>query len=167
MKPRYDLLRGNNRKIFYRSNSWKPAWLSVLAGIIIALAATTTYHYAGSSGFCSFCHSMEHVSSQLQLSRHKQFACIECHMPAGNVVEKVTYKTRAGIHDLVRETLRSYPAYITLSSHGRSIVDDNCLRCHFSTVESTKMVGSINNCTKCHRNLVHGKNLQGGGIKIE
>ncbi|MCX5813635.1 MAG: NapC/NirT family cytochrome c [Proteobacteria bacterium] len=167
MKPRSDLLRVNNRKLFYKPKTLKSAWLSLLAGIMIALAAATGYQYAGSSGFCSLCHSMERVHAQWQISRHKQFACIECHMPAGNIVEKVTYKTRAGINDLVHETLRSYPAYITLSSLGRDIVNDNCLRCHFSTIENTMMVGSAQSCSKCHRNLVHGKNLQGGGVKIE
>jgi cytochrome c nitrite reductase small subunit len=167
MKPRLDLLRGSNRNLFYKPKAWKPAWLCLLAGIIITLAAVSGYQYAGSSGFCTLCHSMEHVRAQWQLSRHKQFDCIECHMPAGNIVEKVKYKTRTGINDLVHETLRNYPAYIMLSSQGRNIINGNCLRCHFSTVENTMMVGSAQECSKCHRNLVHGKNLQRGGIKIE
>jgi len=167
MKPRSDLLRENKRKLFYKPKAWRPAWLCLLAGIIITLAAVTGYQYAGSSGFCSLCHSMEHVHAQWQLSRHKQFACIECHIPAGNIIEKITYKTRAGINDLVHETLRSYPAYIMLSARGRDIINSNCLRCHFSTVEKTMMIGSARSCSKCHRNLVHGKYLQGGGVKIE
>lgn len=167
MKPRLDLLRGDNRKLFYKPNNGKPAWFCLLAGIIIALTAAASYQYTGSPGFCSLCHSLERVHSQWQLSKHKQFACIECHIPAGNIKDKIMYKIIAGTDDLVNEVLRNYPAYITLSSHGREIMNANCLRCHFSTVENTKMVGASRNCSKCHRNLVHGKNLQEGGIKIE
>jgi|GEM_PF-135306 len=167
MKPRLDLLKGNNRKLFYKPKTGKAAWFCLLAGIIVVLAVVTVYRCAGNSGYCSLCHSMEHVNAQWQLSRHKQFDCIECHMPASSLIEKITYKTRVGINDIIHETLRNYAAYVILSSRGRYIVNSNCLRCHFSTVENTKMAGSAQSCSKCHRNLVHGKNLQRGGIKIE
>lgn len=167
MKPGLDLLKGNKRKLFYKPKTGKTAWFYLLAGIIVLLAAITVYRGAGNSGYCSLCHSMEHANMQWQLSRHKQFDCVECHMPAGSLIEKITYKTRVGINDIVHETLRNYAAHVTLSSQGRDIVNGNCLRCHFSTVEKTMMAGSAQSCLKCHRNLVHGKNLQRGGIKIE
>ena len=167
MKPLFDLLGKDDRKIFCRPNNSKPAMVGLLAGMIIVIVLVGSYNYSGSPSICSLCHSMANVHAKWRKSKHKQFACTECHMPAANILKKAAYKTKAGINDLVHEILRDYPAYITLSPHGRDIVNGNCIRCHFSTVENTMMAKGVYNCSKCHRNLVHGKSLQGGGITVE
>lgn len=114
------------------------------------------YHYAGDSRFCAACHSMTGAAGWWKASMHKQFGCVECHMPATNMTNRVAYKARAGMRDVVHETKGDYPVFISLSGRGRAIVDGNCLRCHFSTVESTGMALEHGDCVKCHRHLVHG-----------
>lgn len=138
----------------------------VVLGIILAVIAVSGYHAAGSPSFCISCHSMKDVGRHWQQSRHKQYACIECHLPDSSIAVQVSYKTRAGLNDVYHETLRSYPAKIRLSGEARGIAEGNCLRCHFSTVQKTFMAAG-GECLKCHQRLVHGPGQETGGIKVE
>jgi len=133
----------------------------------MAAAAGATYHASGNPSFCTACHSMKGVGGQWERSLHKQFACIECHLPDENMFGQVAYKTKAGLHDLYHETLRSYPASIRISAEGRKIVEGNCLRCHFSTVQHTFMAAPGGKCLTCHIRLVHGPEKETGGIRVE
>jgi cytochrome c nitrite reductase small subunit len=141
--------------------------VGILIGVVLTIVVSVGYQLAGSSQFCSSCHSMMDVADQWRLSRHKQFACIECHMPDAGAVERVAYKAQAGLKDLLHETLRDYPAMIRLSNRGEGIINENCLRCHYSTVERTGMSKGGQSCAKCHRRLIHGKGLARGGLGNE
>jgi cytochrome c nitrite reductase small subunit len=136
-------------------------------GALLALFIVLQYHASGNPAFCASCHSMENVHNQWKISNHKQFACVECHLPDENIFAKVAYKTRAGLNDLFHETLRDYPDKMSLSGRGQMIVRGNCLRCHHSTVENTPMGSQGGDCIKCHRFLVHGQGSSKGGIKVE
>jgi len=61
---------------------------------------------------------MDRVRSRWQISNHKQFACVACHLPETNIVGQVAYKTKAGLNDLYRETLRACSAGIAISAEG-------------------------------------------------
>ncbi len=141
--------------------------LGVAAGLIIALLLAGTYHASGSPKFCAACHSMELVYTRWQQTNHKQFACIECHLPDTNIVGQVAYKTRAGLHDLAYETFRAYPAAILISTGSEDILKRNCVRCHYSTIQNTPMAQAGGNCLKCHRYLGHGRGPEKGGIRVE
>lgn len=77
----------------------------VVLGIAIALFTIAGYHAAGSPVFCMACHSMKDTGKHWQQSLHKQFACIECHLPDSNIIVQVVYKTKAGL-DKARELVR-------------------------------------------------------------
>lgn len=139
----------------------------IIAGALLALFVVLQYHASGNPAFCASCHSMEGVHSHWKLSRHKQFACIECHLPDTYIIGKVAYKTKAGLNDLFHETLRDYPEVIPLSAEAKTIVMGNCLRCHYSTIENTPMGMQGGDCLNCHRFLVHGLGPDKGGIKVE
>lgn len=139
----------------------------ILLGVVLAALLSGAYSASGDARFCAACHSMEHVQSRLLLTNHKQFACIECHLPAAGLAVQMTYKARAGLNDLFHETLRTYPAAIRISLSGREILRGNCLRCHASTIENTPMAGGKGDCMKCHRFLVHGRGLDKGGMRVE
>ena len=141
--------------------------VGIVIGLVVAAIAAGGYHFAGTPQFCASCHSMETVHSGWQQSKHKQFACIDCHLPDSNLVHQVGYKAAVGMRDLYYETLRSYPDAIKLTAGGQEIVNGNCLRCHFSTVEKTNMATGGASCVKCHRHLVHGQGLTKGGINVE
>jgi cytochrome c nitrite reductase small subunit len=102
---------------------------------------------------------MNLVTGRWQLSQHKHFGCVECHLPDTHIVGQVFYKARAGINDLVHETLRTYPAEMRLSDKGGVTVNQNCLRCHISTAENTAMATGAANCLNCHRYIVHGRSV--------
>ncbi len=134
----------------------------LIAGIVGALCAAVLiegYHASGNPRVCITCHSMDGVGSTWQISNHKQFACVECHMPVSGTALRVSYKVRAGMHDLYHEFIRDYPASLSISAGGRTIVNGNCLRCHRSTVERlTVFAGERIACTRCHRHTVHHVN---------
>ncbi|SEM25714.1 cytochrome c nitrite reductase small subunit [Syntrophus gentianae] len=137
----------------------------ILAGLLLACLMAGAYHYAGTTGFCSSCHSMGDVHREWRRSLHSSFACIECHMPDANVLTRLVYKARAGLRDVYHETLRDYPAAISLSNEGRIIAEGNCLRCHRAAVENTFMIRQPpGNCTACHRSLVHGQRMPERGL---
>jgi cytochrome c nitrite reductase small subunit len=137
----------------------------VIAGAVLMAAMVGGYHASGSPLVCGSCHAMDHVYGLWQASTHKQFACTECHLPDTNLAGKLVYKTKAGLNDLYHETLKIYPAAISISAEGRGIANGNCLRCHFSTVQNTPMGAGGGDCLKCHRFTVHQRGLEkGGGI---
>lgn len=144
------------RRAFFLSG----IYVCVFVGLVLAVLMAGVYHYSGSSEFCGACHSMETVHTQWRVSRHKQFACTECHLPDSNLAGKFIYKARAGMKDLWHETVRSYPAMIRLSQEGNVIANGNCRRCHYSTIENTAMVEGDTNCLKCHNGLVHGRGIK-------
>lgn len=141
--------------------------LGACAGIALTLFSMGSYHAAGSSTFCLSCHSMQDAGAAWSRSRHKQFGCIECHMPDSNIFAQFIYKAKVGMRDVYHETLRAYPAAIKVSGEGRDIASENCLRCHASTIEKTFMAGASSTCLTCHQGLVHGSGILTGGISVQ
>ncbi len=146
-----------------KKHVWKLIGMGSAAGAVVVMIIFSGYHFAGKSIFCGSCHSMENNYFTWQTSRHKQFACTECHLPAGNAAYTVLYKGYAGIRDVVGETTRSYPYTIKLTNTARTIANSNCSRCHFSTIETTNMASGGADCMKCHKFLVHGRPVPNGG----
>ncbi len=156
--------------MFHRTGRYpllKPLILGVFVGVLFFAFTLGSYRASGDARFCGSCHSMKTTYSQWGSSQHRQFNCTECHLPARGLAAQVAYKTRAGLNDLIRETARDYPVAIVLSREGRRIINENCVRCHSSTVAETKMAGEEANCLACHRYLVHGRGRQEGGIRVE
>lgn len=139
----------------------------IITGIVVMAVTVLAYHQSGDARFCGSCHSMNPVHHQWKASPHHQFTCTECHLPDTHIVGKVSYKARAGLNDLIHETVRDYQAGIGLSPHGRQIINGNCIRCHASTIANTPMAKDGADCLKCHRYLVHGRGQDDGGIKVE
>lgn len=151
-----------------RRSPGKTIIVGIIAGAVLMAVMIGGYHASGNPLVCGSCHSMDHVYAQWSHSLHKQFACIECHLPHTNIAGKVAYKVKAGLNDLYHETFKSYSAAIPISGEGRKIASQNCLRCHFSTVQNTPMAAGGADCLKCHRFTVHQRGLEkGGGIVLE
>lgn len=147
--------------------------LKLLAiGFTIAVMGMATcamgYAYFEKPAVCGGCHAMEQAYASWKMSNHKQIACTECHLPNDGLATKVAAKARTGINDVYHELVRDYPATINVTAQGKAYLADNCRRCHLSTVETTKMMQSGQDCaTKCHRGLVHSSNKGKGGIRVE
>jgi cytochrome c nitrite reductase small subunit len=151
----------------FNRNALKIVLITLVVAVVGMLLGGAGYAYADSPAFCGSCHSMDQAQVTWQTSNHKQLSCTECHLPHQNLVIKLITKGQTGMHDTYHEVLRDYPATIKLSPQGKAIVEDNCLRCHQSTVENTAMASGGQDCTKCHRGLVHGTNKSKGGMKVE
>jgi cytochrome c nitrite reductase small subunit len=150
-----------------RRHVWRLVGIGSCLGAVVMVVIFSAYHFGGLSYFCGSCHSMENNYYAWKVSRHKQFACVECHLPRDNPVHAVAYKAYAGIRDVSGETLRTYPFVIKLTAHARTIANSNCRRCHFSTIENTPMASGGAECMKCHRFLVHGRPMEQGGNRFE
>jgi cytochrome c nitrite reductase small subunit len=141
--------------------------IGCLVGVILAAAGFFAYYASGDPLFFGACHSMKTVHARWQTSSHRQFACVECHLPDTHIGGKIAYKTRAGLQDLVSETRRAYASGTGLSLESRRAVNANCFRCHASTIAKTLMSRDGGDCLGCHRFLVHGRGQDEGGIKVE
>lgn len=135
-----------------------------LLGVFIAGAGLA---YADKASFCGSCHSMQHVYATWAGSQHKQFTCGDCHLPQDSLAYKLYIKAENGMRHTYHETLRDYPDNIKITPEAKGIADQNCLRCHTTTVENTFMAAGGQTCIKCHRGLVHGKIVMKGGVPLE
>lgn len=100
-------------------------------------------------------------------SVHKQFTCGDCHLPQDSFAHKLYIKSENGIRHVYHETLRDYPENIKVTPTAKAIANQNCLRCHATTVENTFMAAGGQSCIKCHRGVVHGQNVVKGGVPVE
>ncbi len=129
---------------------------AVIAGMLFMAFLIEGYHVSAQPGLCIACHSMDDVGHTWRISNHKQFDCVECHLPPSNTAVRVFYKARVGLHDLWHETIRDYPASLAASPQARAIAVRNCVRCHYSTMERVSAFsGAQPDCLKCHRRIVH------------
>ncbi len=138
--------------------------LSAVAAAVIALAVfvfvTDAPAYAGTaSATCANCHVMDSMYENYYHAAHHAWAvCADCHLPHENEVAYYYEKGQLGMHDVYVFTTGQTPQVIEISDHSKAIVQQNCIRCHASTVEPI-MVGAPSferNCWECHRNAAHG-----------
>lgn len=154
-------------KKYLEKNSLKLILLGALAAVAGLAVAGGGIAYADKASFCSSCHSMRHVAVTWQMSNHRQFSCGDCHLPQDNIVNKMVVKGQTGMHDTYHEFLRDYPDTIRISAKGRAIVNGNCLRCHAYTVANTFMSVGGQECTKCHRGMIHNRIVVKEGVPVE
>jgi cytochrome c nitrite reductase small subunit len=148
-------------------NCWKIFLTGIVAGVCLLLVIGAGYKWAGTPEFCGSCHSMERVQRTWQMSTHRQFDCIECHLPHRSFAEGFIYKAKAGMRDVSDEFGRNYNVVTPVTPEARKILQDNCLRCHSSTVAETRMNRGETQCTQCHRDLVHGRGEPKGVLRSE
>lgn len=119
---------------------------------------------------CINCHTMNSAYATWQRSSHRNVAkCVDCHLPAGDVVAKYKSKAIDGWNHSVAFTLNTYENNIQISDDGASRVQANCIRCHTSESATLKLNadkyhsgkdGSLETgrkCWECHKYVPHGK----------
>lgn len=119
---------------------------------------------------CINCHTMNSAYTTWSKSSHKNVAgCIDCHLPHGDIVAKYKAKSIDGWNHSVAFTTNSYKNNIKISEDGANRVQDNCIRCHSSQIQT--MAENANNyhgdsdfslkgdrkCWECHKYTPHGK----------
>lgn len=135
--------------------------LLIMIGLVVGmlsflfLIADTAISYSDNGKFCLNCHSMQEAVDSLAHSNHKQLKCTECHAPKP-YIPKVMYKAKSGLHDLRVTLFGEVPQIIQANPQTKIIVQNNCVRCHATTVENTPM-GDGRKCIDCHRQSAHNK----------
>jgi len=137
-----------------------------IAAAVIALGffvfVTDAPAYGGSAPeTCANCHVMDSQYENWYHAPHEKFTeCVDCHLPHANVVVYYLEKGRQGAKDVYAFTTGNIPTAIRASAKTKSIIQENCIRCHTETVENILM-GSGEQafdryCWECHRNVSHG-----------
>jgi cytochrome c nitrite reductase small subunit len=103
--------------------------------------------------FCESCHVHEaQYEAWFHAGAHRREACVECHLPNENRPVHYMWKSIDGLKDLVLFNAGHVPDDITITEHGRAVVQANCIRCHSETVA---MISQQRQCTECHRSIMH------------
>ena len=118
---------------------------------------------------CINCHVMNTHYATWQHSSHSMRAsCVDCHLPHDSALNKYMAKARDGWNHSVAFTLSSHGQNIIISDDGASRVQQNCISCHATLVETiisnsdryhdfSGTPRTDRKCWDCHRDVPHGK----------
>ncbi len=103
--------------------------------------------------FCVSCHVMEsEYEAWLHGGAHRRVKCVDCHLPNGNIGSHYSWKAIDGLKDVLVFYSGLMPDRVALSAHGKGVLQENCVRCHETTVE---FINQDRTCWECHRRLMH------------
>ncbi|MFP4527487.1 MAG: cytochrome c nitrite reductase small subunit [Candidatus Kapaibacterium sp.] len=167
----------------YQRKGWRallppPKWrlpVSIVAGMLVGFAALA-FHISNASSYlsddprvCINCHIMAPHYVTWMHSSHREWAtCNDCHVPQENFVRKYYFKAKDGMRHATVFTLRNEPHVIMLNEAAKTVVQNNCLRCHIQQMGPVSaanvsgknyMTGQGKLCWDCHRLTPHGRTL--------
>ncbi|WP_174734946.1 cytochrome c3 family protein [Mesobacillus harenae] len=136
-------------------------FIGVFAGIIFSVVTVKTLAYTDSPEFCSGCHIMTEVHNSFTDSNHAGLSCGDCHLPHDNVVNKYTYKAKAGMNHVYYNTLgeEKIPKVLHPVESTEQVVNENCIDCHENTLNNVSH-DSKDSCVTCHQSVPHGKGFK-------
>lgn len=125
--------------------------------VIIPIAGWKGVEYTSSDEFCTKCHVMEPQKETAFHTVHRspQVNCKDCHLPNDNVVKMLAYKAYSGSKDIYSNVVGP-PDILRTTNMSKTIIQNNCIRCHTTTVQNIKTTGG-KQCFECHRDIPHGK----------
>jgi cytochrome c nitrite reductase small subunit len=145
---------------------------AIMLGILFGLGFLSFYLSNASSYItddpkaCINCHIMKPEYSTWQHSSHREHTtCNDCHVPQNNIVRKYFFKASDGMRHAFMFTFKLDPQIIQINSAGRTVVQENCLRCHIRQVNPVSITNVTGNnyqhgvgklCWDCHRHVPHG-----------
>ena len=132
---------------------WKIA-LVAGAGTVAGAAvfAPRLVEMSESPEFCAQCH--QNQNGDWLHSAHRRVKCIDCHLPNDTIADHYVWKAIDGGKDLFLHITGMGDGNDTeLTSHGRLVLQANCIRCHADMVSR---MDTERSCTDCHRPIRHG-----------
>lgn len=124
-------------------------------------------YLSSASIVCANCHVMNTQYATFNHSSHRQRAnCVDCHLPHDNPVHYLLIKAKDGLKDTVLFLLRREQNIATATDETRSIILENCIRCHTELVDSVAWgrmgldpgrPGAERRCWECHKDVPHGR----------
>ncbi len=143
----YSAIAGLALTIFYISNA-----LSYLSNDPVA---------------CVNCHIMSpEYSTWFHSSHGRNTICNDCHVPHDNIFREYYFHSSDGLRHSFMFTFRLEPQVIHIKDAGKAVVQENCIRCHESTVSETNLStitlkkarhGEGSLCIDCHREVPHSR----------
>ena len=137
--------------------------LGGVLGLAIAVGriANATSYLSDSPKTCINCHVMGDAYASWERGSHGRVAkCVDCHIPHGNPVAKLAFKSTDGMKHSYVFTTGGEPQVLQLSPGAVPVVQANCVRCHAETFAMVRLAGSSERkCWDCHSNIhskVHG-----------
>lgn len=134
--------------------------IALLSVIGVGLYVTDFTAYLGNNPTtCNNCHVMDAAYESWYHGGHKLWAtCADCHTPHA-VIPKYWVKAISGYHHVSAFLSGNIPTAIRAKESSRTIVQENCIRCHQTTVAAMLEIPQALDryCFDCHRSVAHGE----------
>ncbi len=135
--------------------------LVAFAAVLLTAMVTTnfTVYLGDDPAACNNCHVMDAAYEGWFHSGHGQYAsCNDCHVPH-DLVGKYVVKAISGFNHVYHFTTNNIPTAIRAHEETDHIIQENCIRCHTTTVESIAegQMDAERYCFDCHRDVAHGE----------
>jgi cytochrome c nitrite reductase small subunit len=144
----------------------------ILLGMFVGLSALSL-HLSNAVSYltddpkaCINCHIMRPEHTTWMHSSHRDKAiCNDCHVPHNNIVRKYYFKASDGLRHAFMFTFRLDPEVIRIKEAGKTVVQENCIRCHLKQVNPVSIInvsgknykkGEGKLCWGCHQEVPHG-----------
>jgi cytochrome c nitrite reductase small subunit len=129
----------------------------------VAVCASDFTAYLGNiPSTCNNCHVMDDAYEGWYHAGHKPWTtCNECHTPHA-LIPKYWVKAISGYHHVSTFFFGDIPDAIRAKESSRKIVQENCKRCHETTITNLDWEVMYNQyeeeryCIDCHRSQAHG-----------
>jgi cytochrome c nitrite reductase small subunit len=132
--------------------------LIIVAGVGMYVTDFTAY-LGSNPATCNNCHVMDAVYESGFHGAHQSWEnCSDCHTPHALIPKYIT-KGISGYHHVTAFAFGNIPDAIRAKHNSLEVVQENCVRCHIDTVDSTFEVDlhSDRYCFECHRHVSHGE----------
>ncbi len=131
----------------------------LFVGIIIGVSAFAgsvhVINVTNERAFCASCHVMLPAAVSNKTSLHADLACNDCHLPQDNIVNYLVTKAKLGATDIYLNTTGDFDFPIRATNEMKTIIMDNCIRCHTMTNMNVAVMDVKDSCVSCHRNVSH------------
>lgn len=146
--------------------------VAIMCGILFGTVGAL-FHLSNATSYlsddpqaCVNCHVMTtHYATWMHSSHREKTNCNDCHVPHDNIFNKFFFKAKDGLRHSTVFTMRNEPQVIRIKEEGRAVVQQNCIRCHETQVNSVS-ASNVNGenykegqgmlCSGCHREVPHG-----------
>ena len=112
------------------------------------------YQESSTSEYCNSCHVLNYqYEAWFMTGLHRSIKCVDCHITNSSPVSHFIWKGIDGLKDLLSFHLNIFSEPLEITSHGKEVIQENCLRCHDGMVSVMNVKDRY--CWDCHRRVNH------------
>ncbi len=155
------------------------AIMGFLVAIALSLFAASKVKSTSTAEFCASCHEMGVFHETWENSVHGKVdkgvvkaECVDCHLPHDGLIDYLTTKTKAGIHDFTAHVTGKKTDWISKwvnrGPHAHTAYESGCKKCHkdlvapgipikaFTAHRAYELGETTLHCMDCHQQAGHG-----------